>query len=69
MYEPGKELENASFQTALQVNSQIIEYLSYSLIKIITNIKPFIFIKCKIQLNLLLTKLKVPTNQRIFLLI
>lgn len=46
--EPGEEWEDALFCATPQVNSQIIEHLGYSPVKIITGIQPLISIERKI---------------------
>ena len=48
MQEPGEEWEDALFQAALQVSSQMIEYLGNSLVKMIIEIQPFTSIKRQI---------------------
>ena len=55
MREPGKERIDALFWAAPQVNSQIIEHLGYSPIKIITEIQPFTSIERQIRINSLPT--------------
>ena len=46
--QPGEEWEDALFYAISQVNSQMIEYLGYSPVKIITGIQPLTSIECKI---------------------
>ena len=65
----GEEWEDALFRDASQLNSQMIEHLGYSLIKIITRMQLLTFIESKIQINSLLTKLKVPIEVEMFPLV
>ena len=67
--EPKKEWKVALFYAISQVNSWIIEHLGYSPVKIITGIQLHTFIKCKIWINSVPTKLKVPIEELIFPLI
>lgn len=43
-----KDWEDVLFYAAPQINSQIIEHLSYFLVQIFIGIKSLIFIECKI---------------------
>ena len=69
MHEPRKEWEDILFCATPQVNSRIIEYLGYSLVKIIIRIQSLTSIKRKIRIDLLPTKLKVPTEEQMFPLV
>ena len=69
MHKPGEEWEDALFRVAPQVNSQMIEHLGYSPVKIIAMIQPLILIECKIRTNSHHTKLTIPTEEQIFPLV
>ena len=65
MHELEEEWQDALFCATMQVNSQMMEHLGCSPVKIISKIQPFISIKLKNQIHLLPIKLKFLVEEQV----